>query len=111
MSQVKLDGVLAGVARVDGEWSFEGASYSTPATESDVIACANEALEEPDAKSIEAARKLTFGSGVTYTAQALLAIEAAYVAEVGDDGDGTPQILAILREAARRIACIEALTI
>lgn len=113
MSQLSLsfDGTLAGVARTDGEWSFEGTAYDTPAADSDVIACANEALEAPDAKTIEAARKLVFAPGATYTAQALLAIEAAYVAEVGDDGAGTQEILAILRETARRIACIEALTI
>jgi len=108
---VAFDGVLSGVVLTDGDWSFEGVVYDTPATGEQVIECANEALEEPGDDVVAQARKLTFGSNATYTSQAVLALVAAYDAEVGPDGDGSAQVIAILREAARRIACIEALTI
>ena len=49
MSQLTLDGVLSGVVGSQGQWSFEDVSYDTPATADDVIACANDALAEPDA--------------------------------------------------------------
>lgn len=111
MNTRTYDGMLSGLSNVDGDWLYEGRTYDTPATEADVIACANEAMSEPDASVTAAARKLVFGSNVTYTSQALLGIAAAYDAEVGPDGDGSAQIMAILQEAARRIACIEALTI
>ncbi len=110
MSKLTLDGVLSGVSQLDGTWQFEGVSYDTPATESDVISCANEALSEPDESVVEQATKLVFGGNATYTSQAVLAMAAAYTAEVGD-GDGSDHVVRILREAARRIACVEALTI
>lgn len=110
-TDIAYDGTLAGLVSTADGWVFEGVEYDTPATESDVIECAHTALEEPDAPTVKAAHALVFDRGCTYTSQALLAIAAAYDAEVGPDGTGSEQILAILRETARRIACIEALTI
>lgn len=111
MSKRTYDGMAAGIELVDGDWTFEGKPLPSPATESGVLETLDESLQEPDETTVAAARKLVFGSGATYTAQALLAIAAAYDAEVGPDGDGSDQIMSILRETARRIACVEALTI
>lgn len=108
---IKFDGTLAGVEGSAGSWSFEGVEYNTPAKDGDLISCVGEALSAPDEREITLAHKLMFNTNTTYTSQTLLALMAAYEREVGIDGDGTPQILAILQEAARRIACIEALTI
>lgn len=105
------DGMLAGLANDNGAWSYEGASYSTPATEGDVRSVVDEALCEPDDKTVAAAAKLVFGSpGITYTSQALIAIAAAYGNEC-EGGEGVEAVLAVLRDAARRIAVIESLTI
>jgi hypothetical protein len=53
-----------------------------------------------------------FGSktGFQYTSQALLAMLVAYEQEC-EGGDGVEPVVAILREAARRIAVVEALTV
>ncbi len=106
------DGMLAGlVSSVDDGWSFEGASYDTPADEHTVIETVYEALSEPDGEAVKAAAKMVFSNPrVTYTAQVLTAMAAAYASECAD-GDGVDAVVAILQEAARRIAVIEALTI
>jgi len=107
----KFDGALTGVVGEACAWTFEGAEYNTPATAADLVIQMGEALATPDPEQLEAAHRLVFGPGTTYTSQALLAIREAYEREVGIDGDGSMRILEILSEAARRIACIEALTI
>lgn len=104
------DGMLAGLTSVDGEWQYEGASYDTPATENQVVACVGEALAEPDEATVVVARKLVFGAGATYTSQALIAIAAAYADEC-EGGDGVGAVLSVLQDAARRIAVIESLTV
>lgn len=103
------DGMLSGLTSSNGDWSYEGASYEVQATETQVIECVDEALAEPDESTVAAARKLVFGVGATYTSQALIAIAAAYAAEC-EGGDGVGAVLAVLQDAARRIAVIEALT-
>ena len=116
---VRYDGVLAGLVRArDGGtgplcWSFEGKQYDTPADEATVMATVNEALEEPDARGVAAAREFVFGgkAGMTYTSQALLAMLVAYEAECSVDGEvegGVAAVAGILPEAARRIAVVEA---
>lgn len=105
----KFDGSLAGVVGSAGDWSFEGVDYDTPATSDDLVSCAGEALAQPDEKTLATARQLVFGPGTTYTSQALLAMAEVYENEVCENG-GDP-VSAILRESARRIACIEALNI
>jgi hypothetical protein len=110
MSKLAFDGLLSGVALTDGEWSFEGVSYDTPATELHVLNAANEAMQLPGPMQVENARALVFAPGETYLAQTLLAIADAYQGECADC-DSTDQITRILQDAARRIACIEALTI
>lgn len=105
------DGALSGLTNDDGAWTFEGRSYDTPADETAVLETTGEALEEPSEALTEAARRLVFGpGGATFTAQALSAIALAYEAETGG-GDGCDPVTAILREAARRIAVVEALTV
>lgn len=101
-------GTLMGVEGSVGSYSFEGVEYSTPATQDDLEACAEEAMAQPDEKTLALAKQLVFGPGTTYTSQALLAMAEVYEREVCEIGD---TVSAILREAARRIACIEALTI
>lgn len=108
---ISYDGTLTGLVSSSDGWVFEGVGYDTPADEAHVIEAANEALGEPDASVTAAAHKLVFGSNVTFTSQAVLGIAAAYEAEVGPDGAGLDHVLEILREAARRIAVIEALTV
>jgi hypothetical protein len=108
---IKFDGPLAGVVGSTGAWTFEGTEYDTPASADDLVIQMGEALAAPDEKQLASAQTLVFGPGTTYTSQALLAIREVYEREVGIDGDGSAQILGILSEAARRIACIEALTI
>jgi hypothetical protein len=107
----KFEGTLAGVEGSAGEWSFEGVKYDTPATADDLEICAEEAMAQPDEKTLANAQLLVFGPGTTYTSQALLAMVAVYEREVGMDGSGSEQVMSILQQAARRIACIEALTI
>lgn len=104
-------GTLAGVVGSARSWSFEGVEYDTPATADDLDACSIEAMAPPDEAMINRADGLVFGPGANYTSQALLAIMVAYEREVGNASAGVPQVLAILQDAARRIACIEALTI
>jgi hypothetical protein len=110
------EGVLSGLERglgVDGCWAFEGVGYESPADESDVMAVVGEALSEPDENGelVRAARKLVFGHPqVTHTSQVLLAMLVAYEQECGEDGDGVAEVQRVLREAARRVAIIEALT-
>jgi hypothetical protein len=104
----KFEGTLAGVEGSAGEWSFEGVKYDTPATADDLESCAEEAMAKPDEKTLANAQLLVFGPGTTYTSQALLAMAEVYEREVCELGD---PVSAILRESARRIACIEALTI
>lgn len=104
------DGALRGLTLTDGsEWSFEGRTYDTPADEATVSECVGEALTEPDQSVVDAARKLVFGGNATYTSHALLAMATAYEKEC-DGGDGCEPVAALLREAARRVAVIEALT-
>lgn len=102
------DGTLAGVSGKPGQWSFEGVEYDTPATADDLEICAEEAMAQPDQKTLALASQLVFGPGTTYTSQALLAMAEVYERTVCETGD---TVSAILRESARRIACIEALTI
>lgn len=111
---VKFDGTLAGVEGSAGSWMFEGVEYNTPAGADDLAACAEEAMALVDKPVLDLAHKLVFGPGTQYTSQALLAIVEAYEREVGETSPNEPgpfQVVTILREAARRIACIEALTI
>ena len=105
---IKFEGTLAGVVGSVGSWSFEGVEYDTPAADCDLLACAEEAMAQPSEKDLALAQQLVFGSGCTYTSQALLAMAEVYEREVCENGDA---VSAILRESARRIACIEALTI
>jgi hypothetical protein len=104
----KFEGTLAGVVGSVRAWSFEGVEYDTPAEADDLEICAAEAMAQPDEKTLAVARQLVFGPGNTYTAQALLAMAEVYEREVCETGDA---VSTILRESARRIACIEALTI
>ena len=110
MSIQTYDGALAGLTLSDGSWTFEGREYDTPATESDVLGTMGEALGDVDDEQIKAARKLVFGGTCQFTAQALNAMALAYEAECGD-GEGVDPVVVILREAARRIAVIEALNV
>lgn len=107
------EGALRGAERgtgPDGCWAFEGRSYDTPATEDAVLETVAEALEEPDDAAVDAAHDALFRGPTQYTAQLLSALAAAYEREVGD-GEGCDPVTSILREAARRIAVIEALTV
>lgn len=112
MNARTYDGMLSGLSNVDGDWLYEGRTYDTPADEATVVETVGEALSEPDAPMVKAAAALVFGreSGVQYTSQALTAIAAAYANEC-EGGDGVAAVLAVLQDAARRIAVIEALTI
>ncbi len=111
---VRYDGVLAGLERgtgVDGCWAFEGCGYDTPADEAQVLEAVGEALEEPDREQVAAAAGFVFKRGTfQYTSQALLAMLVAYETEC-EGGDGVHAVAGILREAARRIAVVEALTV
>lgn len=105
------DGPLKGAVHTQGlGWSFEGTVYDTPADEATVVDSVDEALTSPDESLVQGARKLVFGGSATYTAQALLAMATAYENEC-DGGDGCDPVVAVLREAARRVAVIEALTV
>jgi hypothetical protein len=104
-----FQGTLAGVVGSVRSWSFEGVEYDTPAEADDLEICAAEAMAAPEKPLIEKAHTLVFGPGTTYTSQALLAMAEAYEREVCENGGDS--VSAILRESARRIACIEALTI
>lgn len=107
---ITYDGALKGAVYTEGlGWSFEGMAYDTPADEATVQDSVGEALTEPDQSVVDAARKLVFGGNATYTSQALLAMATAYEKEV-DGGEGAEPVAALLREAARRVAVIEALT-
>lgn len=120
MGTTTYEGLLAGLvgsesdtAAADArtEWSFEGRPYDTPADEAAVLESVGEALTEPERNDVVAARDFVFGqrTGFQYTSQALLAMLVAYEREC-EGGDGVEPVVAILREAARRIAVIEALT-
>lgn len=108
------EGVLAGLVwcAVHPGWSFEGREYETAATEAQVSETVVEALAEPGRTEVQAAREFVFAgkTGFQYTSQALLAMLVAYEQEC-EGGDGVEPVVAILREAARRIAVIEALTV
>jgi hypothetical protein len=107
---ITYDGALKGVTRTHGEvWCYEGREYDTPADEPTLVDSVGEALTEPDVSLVEGARKLVFGGSATYTSQVLLAMATAYESEC-DGGDGSEPVAAVLREAARRVAVIEALT-
>ncbi len=106
---IAYEGTLQGVTYTDGQWSYEGRTYDTPAEVGDLCTSVGEALSEPDTSVVEGARKLVFGGAATYTAQALLAMATAYEQEC-DGGEGCDPVAAVLREAARRVAVIEALT-
>lgn len=106
---IKFEGTLAGVAGSVGAWSFEGVEYDTPADKDDLEICAAEAMAQPSEKSLSLAQQLVFGPGNIYTAQALLAMAEVYERAVCENGGDA--VSTILRESARRIACIEALTI
>jgi len=96
-----------------GSWEFEGREYETPADEASVMGAVEEALAEPGRAEVKRARDFVFGGGAganTYTAGALLAMLVAYEQEC-DGGEGVEAVASILREAARRIAVIEALTV
>ena len=110
-SGVTYEGVLQGLEKTEF-WQFEGTDYSTPATESDVLETVAEALSEPDKAEVVAARDFVFGprTGFAYTSQALLAMLVAYEREC-EGGEGVEAVASILREAARRIAIVEALTV
>lgn len=107
---ITYDGALKGATLTSGtEWCFEGRMYDTPADEATVNDTVGEALTEPDQSVVDAARKLVFGGNATYTSHALLAMATAYEQEC-DGGDGCDPVATVLREAARRVAVIEALT-
>jgi|SRR5688572_1877265 len=107
---ITYDGALKGAQHTEGlGWSFEGTVYDTPADEATVQDSVGEALTEPDQSVVDGARKLVFGGNATYTSQALLAMATAYEQEC-DGGDGCSPVATVLREAARRVAVIEALT-
>lgn len=112
-SVVSYEGSLRGLERGtgdDGCWAFEGRSYETPATEADVLEQTGEALVEPSRSDCTAAAKFLFNGPFQFTAQALVALAAVYASEC-EGGDGVDPVVAILREAARRIAVVEALTV
>lgn len=107
---VTYEGALRGVTYTEGTYSYEGRTYDTPADEATLVQSVGEALTEPDESLVQGARKLVFGGSATYTSQALLAMATAYESEC-DGGEGADPVAAVLREAARRVAVIEALTI
>lgn len=113
---ITYEGGLTGLVRSGDQdqcqWEFEARAFDTPATESDVQGTFCDAMAEPTGQQVDKARAFVFGAGetaYTYTATALNSMAFAY-AEETDGGDGTDPVVAILREAARRIAIIEALT-
>lgn len=108
---LRYDGMMAGLVRAEA-WIFEGREYATPASEIEVCDTVGEALTDVSAAGVARARSFVFGQGAsTYTAQALLAMAEAYELEVGDGSEGVDPVTAILRDAARRIAVVEALTV
>jgi len=108
---MKYEGALLGLSAGGSGWEFEGRGYDTPATEGDVREVTEEALGAPGEALVGDVGKLLFRHPqAQYTASVLLAMAAAYEAEVGD-GEGSEPVAAVLREAARRVAVIEALTV
>lgn len=105
------DGTLAGLVATDDGWCFEGVSYDTPADDATIVESVGQALEEPSGAEVKAMAKLMFNGSSQFTSQLLTRMAVAYELECGDDGTGVQQIKAILIEAARRIAVIEALSI
>lgn len=113
MSVVNYEGVLQGLERLEsGQWVAFGKPLDTPATEEQVIETVTEALQEPGKDEVFAARVFMFGQhpGFQYTSQSLLALLVAYEREC-EGGDSVEPVAEILREAARKIAIIEALTV
>lgn len=105
------EGMCAGLVRNNDMWYFEGLEYETPADEAAVLETVGEALSEPNDALVAAAGKLVFHNPqITYTSQVLIAMAAAYASEC-EGVEGVEPVVAILQEAARRIAVIEALTI
>jgi hypothetical protein len=110
-TEITYEGMCAGLVRNDDMWYFEGTAYDTTATESHVLEVVGEALTEPERDAVAAARTFVFECPeITYTAQALGAMATAY-AEECEGGEGVDAVVAILQEAARRVACVEALVI